>query len=67
MLLLRNAALAVVAAVATTWGANVARLRSPGIPTGADVLPLAFAVVGFGVAGWTVARSVRFLGRRGTA
>lgn len=67
VLLLRNAALAVVAAVATTWGANVARLRSPGIPTGADVLPLAFAVVGFGVAGWTVARSVRFLGRRGTA
>lgn len=67
VLLLRNAALAVVAAIATTWGANIARLRSPGIPTGADVLPLAFAVVGFGVAGWTVARSVRFLGRRGTA
>lgn len=67
VLLLRNAALAVVAAIATTWGANIARLRSPGIPTGADVLPLAFAVVGFGVAGWTVARSVGFLGWRGTA
>ena len=67
VLLLRNAVLAVVAAVAAIWGSDVPRLRSPGIPTGADVLPLAFAVVGLSVAAWTVVRSVRSLGRRGAA
>ena len=67
MLLLRNAVLAVVAAVAAIWGSDVPRLRSPGIPTGADALPMAFAVVGLSVATWTVVRSVRSLGRRGAA
>ena len=67
VLLLRNAVLAVVAAVAATWGIDTPRLGSPGIPTGPDVLPLAFAVVGLSVADWTVTRSVRSLGRRGAA
>ncbi|HEX9717900.1 MAG TPA: MauE/DoxX family redox-associated membrane protein [Actinomycetota bacterium] len=67
VLLLRNAVLAVVAAVAATWGIDTPRLGSPGIPTGPDVLPLAFAVVGLSVAAWTVTRSVRSLGRRGAA
>jgi len=67
MLLLRNAVLAVVAAVAAIWGSDVPRLRSPGIPTGPDVLPMAFAVVGLSVAAWTAVRSVRSVGRRGAA
>ena len=67
VLLLRNVVLAVVAAVAAVSGMDASRLGSPGIPTGADVLPLAFAVVGLGVAGWTVTRSVRSLGRREAA
>lgn len=67
VLLLRNAVLTVAAAVAAVWGVDSPRLRTPGIPTGPDVLPLAFAVVGLSVAAWTMVRSVRSLGRRGAA
>jgi len=67
VLLLRNAVLTVAAAVAAVWGVDSPRLRTPEIPTGPDVLPLAFVVVGLSVAAWTVVRSVRSLGRRGAA
>lgn len=67
VLLLRNAVLAVAAVVSAVWGADTPRLRSPGFPTGPDVLPLAFALIGLSVAAWTVARSVRSLSRREAA
>ncbi|MGH2660176.1 MAG: MauE/DoxX family redox-associated membrane protein [Actinomycetota bacterium] len=67
LLLLRNAVLTVAAAAAAVWAVDSPRLRTPRIPSGPDVLPLAFAVVGLSMAAWTVVRSVRSLGRRGAA
>jgi hypothetical protein len=67
VLLLRNGALAVVAAVAWRAGGDAWALGSLGVPGGSDVVPAAIVVVGLALTAWVAARAIRALGPGGRA
>jgi len=67
VLLLRNGALAVVAAVAWRAGEDAWALGSLGVPRGSELLPAAIAVAGLTLAAWVATQVLRALGRRGGA
>jgi len=67
VLLLRNGALAVVAAVAWRAGGDAWALGSLGAPRGSELLPAAIAVAGLALAAWVASQALRALGRRGGA
>ena len=62
-LLLRNAALAVVALLVTLRPPPAAVLAWPGRPDAGEILPMVLAIVGLGVAGFTAWTAIRWLGR----
>jgi hypothetical protein len=67
VLLLRNGALALVAAVAWRAGKDAWALRSLGVPRGSELLPAAITLVGLVLAAWVAAQTIRALARRSGA
>jgi hypothetical protein len=64
-LLARNAALALAAVAAWRQGVDASILRSPGAPSGTDLLPAVLVMVGLGLAIWVGAQAVPLM-RRGS-
>ena len=67
VLLLRNGALALMAAVAWRAGQDAWALRSLGVPRGSEFLPAAITLVGLVLAAWVAAQTIRALARRSGA
>jgi Methylamine utilisation protein MauE len=67
VLLLRNAVLAVVAAIAWRAGEEAWALGGLGLPSGSELVPVAIALGGLALAAWVSAQAVRALGRGGRA